>query len=214
MSSNTFKFINVTGTTPNVSLVKTTSPPKPVTPGFVLNLLRRPSSSSTLSASAPSSPSAPSASSALSSPSFSSALSSSTLSSSPSFSSARSSPPPAITFDTKKCYKKFGSKINSKINTKEEGYLGKYLRTVRCPKEGRKNGYMYTFSRDNGPCIDTTVFNNNGIFPFMRDVPINIEEVTCKPCDTINSSSCSVQGGRRRKTKHRKTRRRTIRRSR
>jgi len=228
-NNNTFMFINDTG---NIPLVQATSPSKPVTPPFILSLLRRPSSSSTLSASAPSSPSASSvpsapssaspsaqsASSALSSPSFSSALSSSTLSSSPSFSSARSSPPsaPSVTyFDTTKCYKKFGSKINSNKNTNEEGYLGKYKRTVRCPKEGRNNGYMNIFSLDNGPCRDTNVFNSNGIYPFMKTVPLYIEEVTCKPCDTTNYSSCSVQGGRRRKTNHRKTRRRrTIRRSR
>jgi hypothetical protein len=95
--------------------------------------------------------------------------------------------------DVTKCYKTLAGQ-----------YLGKYIKTQRCVKDSI-TGFQHIFSSEShGPCIPTSVFDN-GVHEFMKEVPMYITEVSCQEC---KNSSCSVQGGRRRKTKHRKVRRR------
>lgn len=86
-------------------------------------------------------------------------------------------------------------------------YLGKYIDTIACER-GSTPGYVHRFENEQHvPCI-------SGPIPKKLIVPTYIHAIDCKPksCNESTSGSCSIQGGRRRKTKLR--RRRTVRRSR
>ena len=91
-------------------------------------------------------------------------------------------------------------------------YLGKYIDTIACER-GSTTGYVHRFENEKHvPCIP-------GQIPTKLTVPEYIRAIDCikiSKCSSESSNaSCAVQGGRRRKTKHRKVRRRrTVRRSR
>ena len=101
-------------------------------------------------------------------------------------------------FDTKKCYK-----------TLTDKYLGHYTETRLCEVDTR-SGHQHIFEKEVfPPCIPSGKHNN--VNYLLKKVPNTIVQTDCEEC---KPGSCSVQGGRRRKTKLRRRTRKRHRRSR